>query len=299
MHTSLSHSPVYPRLASSLLALLLLVVSVHPAFAQRAERNVSDTVSMDANGTVYINNHDGAITVTPWDRNEVQYEARITHKRQEGVDNTKIRVDASSSSLRLETDFDDVPRDGLWGGRSAPNVFYILKVPVDASIVIDDHESTIDIRDLTGDVEIDTHDGSMTLTNLRGDVEIDTHDGSMELTNLTGEVEIDTHDSDLRATGLTGPFEIDTHDGDIDLTFASLNGPITIDSHDARATITFPPGTGFNLTADMGDDASIDVEPSLSVSKVRGGGMQGTANGGGPKIRVSSHDGDLQIREQG
>ncbi len=299
MHTSTSHSPVYPQLAASLLTLLLLVASVNPAFAQRAERNVSDTVAMDANGTVYIDNHDGAITVTPWDRNEVQYEARITHERQEGVDNTKIRVDASSSSLRLDTDFDDIPRDGMWGGRSAPNVFYTLKVPAAASIVIDDHESTIDIRDLAGDVEIDTHDGSMTLTNLTGNVEIDTHDGSMELANLTGEVEIDTHDSDLRATGLTGPLKIDTHDGDIEVEFASLNGPITIDSHDARATITLPAGAGFNLAADMDDDASIDVEPSLSVSKVRGGGIQGTANGGGPDIRVSSHDGDLQIREQG
>lgn len=298
MHISASRSSLYPRLATSLLTLLLLAASIHPAFAQRAERNVSDTVAMDADGTVYIDNHDGAITISPWDRNEVKYEARITHKRQEGVDNTKIRVDASSSSLSLDTDFDDIPRDGMWGGRSAPKVFYTLNVPASASIVIDDHESTIDIRDLTGDVEIDTHDGSMTLTNLSGEVEIDTHDGSMELANLSGEVEIDTHDSDLRATGLTGPLEIDTHDGDIEVEFASLNGPITIDSHDARATITLPAGTGFNLAADMGDDASIDVEPSLSVSNISGGGMQGAANGGGPEIRVSSHDGDLQIRER-
>jgi hypothetical protein len=299
MYTSTSHSPLDPRRAASLLTLLLLVASLHPAFAQSAERNVSDTVAMDADGTVYIDNHDGAITVTPWDRNEVQYDARITHKRQEGVDNTKIRVNASSTSLSLETDFDDVPRDGMWGGRSAPNVFYTLKVPVSASIVVDDHESTIDIRDLTGDVEIDTHDGSMTLANLSDDVEIDTHDGSMDLTNLTGEVEIDAHDSDLRATGLTGPLEIDTHDGDIEVEVASLNGSISIDSHDARARITLPAGTGFNLAADMGDDASISVEPSLSVSKVRGNGMRGAANGGGPEIRVSSHDGDLQIRERG
>ena len=299
MYTSTSHSPLYPRLAASLLTLLLLVASLNPTVAQPAERNVSDTVAMDADGTVYIDNHDGAITVTSWDRNEVQYEARITHKRQEGVDNTKIRVDASSSSLSLETDFDDIPRDGMWGDRSAPKVFYTLKMPASASIVVDDHESTIDIRDLTGDVEIDTHDGSMTLANLSGDLEIDTHDGSMELANLTGEVEIDAHDSDLRATGLTGPLEIDTHDGDIEVEFASLNGSISIDSHDARARITLAAGTGFNLATDMGDDASISVEPSLSVSKVRGNDMRGTANGGGPEIRVSSHDGDLQIRERG
>ena len=299
MYRSTSRSSLFQRLATSLLPLLLFVASVHPAFAQRAERNVSNTVTMNADGTVYIDNHDGAITVTPWDRNEVQYEARITHNRQEGVDETKIRVDGSSSSLRLETDFDDIPRDGLWDGRSAPKVFYTLKVPASASIVVDDHESTIDIRDISGDVEIDTHDGSVTLTNLSGAVEIDTHDGSMELANLTGPVEIDTHDSDLRATGLTGPFEIDTHDGDIDLTFAALNGPIIIDSHDARATVTLPPGAGFNLATDMGDDASIDVEPALSVSNIGRGGVRGTANGGGPEIRVSSHDGDLQIREQG
>lgn len=299
MHTSTSRSPLVARITASLFTLLLLVASLNPALAQSAERNVSDTVAMDADGTVYIDNHDGAITVTPWDRNEVQYEARITHKQQEGVDNTRIRVDASSSSLSLETDFDDIPRDGMWGGRSAPKVFYTLKVPAGASIVIDDHESAIDVRDLTGDVEIDTHDGSMTLTNLSGNVEIDTHDGSMELANLTGEVEIDAHDSDLRATGLTGPLEIDTHDGDIEVEFASLNGEITIDSHDARATITLPAGTGFNLAADMGDDANIDVEPSLSVSNMSGDGMRGAANGGGPEIRVSSYDGDLQIRERG
>lgn len=276
-----------------------LLVAVSGAHAQSAERTVSNTVSLNADGTVYIDNHDGAISVTPWDRDEVQYEARITHKRHEGVDNTRIRVDASSRSLRLESDFDDIPSEGFWGGRSAPKVYYTLKVPAAASIIIDDHESSIDIRDLSGAVEIDTHDGSMSLASLSGDVEIDTHDGSMDFTNLTGRLEIDTHDSDLRATGLRGPVEIDTHDGDIDLQFAALDGPITIDSHDARATITLPDGTGFDLDSDMGRDADLDIEPSLTVSNIGGDSIRGTANGGGPRIKVSSHDGELRIRTRG
>lgn len=287
------------RRVTALFFALLLAVSVPAAHAQPAERTVSDTVSLNADGTVYIENHDGAITVTPWDRSEVQYEARITHERQEGVDNTRIRVDASGRALRLETDFDDIPKENIWGGRSAPKVYYTLKVPAAASVVVDDHESSINIRGLSGRVEIDTHDGSMSLTDLSGDVEIDTHDGSVELANVTGSLEVDTHDSDVRAIGLRGPVEIDTHDGDIDMQFAALDGPITIDSHDARATITLPDGTGFDLDSDMGRDADLDIEPDLMVSNIGGDGIRGKANGGGPRIRVSSHDGELRIRTRG
>jgi len=283
-------------------AALLLASSLSPATAQRAERTVSDTVPLSETGTVSIDNHDGAITITPWDRAEVSFEARVTHSEQQGVDNTQIRVDRSSNRVSIVTDFEDVESSsrffGMVQNREAPDVDYTIRIPTGASLEIDDHESEISVDGLAGDVAIDTHDGRIDVRNHGGDLVIDSRDGDILLESIAGSVEIDTHDSPISARGLRGGVTIDAHDGDIDLEFAAVTGEIRIDSHDAEARLTLPADAGFDIATNMGDDADLDIEPSMSDVSIDDNRIRGSVNGGGPRIRVSSHDGRLSIRTQ-
>ncbi|PEN13779.1 hypothetical protein CRI94_06840 [Longibacter salinarum] len=285
-------------LSRFVLALLFFAAVASTVHAQDAERMVSDTVPLDANGTVSVDNHDGEIRITTWDRSEVSYEARIVHDEQDNIDQTKIRVQSSNGRVSIESDFDDVENDGFWGGRSVPDVYYTLRVPRTASVEIDDHGSDLTIEGLQGDVDVDKHDGEIVLSDIDGDVEIDTHDSPIRLSNIAGAVEIDTHDGSVEATGLQGPFEVDTHDGKIDAAFTSLNDGVEIDSHDARVILRLPAEAAFTLRTDMGDDARIDVEPEMNVESRDEGDLRATVNGGGPEIYVSSHDGSVTIRNQ-
>jgi len=285
-------------LSRFVIAVSLLVALPVGAQAQPAERTVVDTVPLDPDGTVSVENHDGEINISAWNRSEVRYEARIVHEHQETVDDTRIKLDASADEVEIESNFDDVEKSGFWSSRSVPEVYYTLSVPTGASVEIEDHGSSIRIEGVQGEVEIDSHDGGIQLSRIGGPVRIDTHDGAIDLRDINGAVEIDSHDGDVTASGLRGPLTVDTHDGRINAAFSSLDGPIEIDSHDARVRLTLPAGAAFTLRTDMGDDGNVGVEPEMSLTSMDEGEIEATVNGGGPEIYVSAHDGSLQIETQ-
>jgi DUF4097 and DUF4098 domain-containing protein YvlB len=264
------------------------------AHAQDTERTVTGTAPIAADGTVSLENHDGAITVSTWDRDEVEYEARIVHRDEEVVQKTEIRLESSSDEVSIRSETDD---GGFWENRSKPDIFYTVRVPAGASIEIDDHASEIRVEALQGDVDIDTHDGSIELRDIGGDVDIDSHDGRIQLAGIGGDLEIDTHDSPIDARGLNGALELDTHDGSVSFAFDTLTRDIELDHHDADITLIVPADAGFDLRTDT-HDAEISVEPEMSVSSMSDGNVRATVNGGGPEVYMSAHDGSLTINTQ-
>ncbi len=302
------------------LLLLLALLAATPARAQEA-RVFSDTVPLAADGSVTIDNHEGSITVTTWDRDEVQYEARVEAER--GADHperTTVAVSHSGRHLDLKTEYDKSGGGGFfgWNNQNIMPVHYTVKMPRTARLTIDDHESDIEVTGLQAELRIDTHEGPITvaggqgalridshdgeiaITDQQGDVVIDSHESRMRLQGVTGRVEIDTHDSEVTAEDLSGAFEMDTHEGRADLAFAALEqGGISIDSHDGTFTLTLPSEAGFDLDTDFNDDA--DLDSGFDLSALRAGGedevnYRGAVNGGGPRIRLSSHDGAFRLR---
>ena len=112
-----------------LLSLFLLVGMLPTTTTYAQAQRISDTVSLDADGSVSIDNHEGSITVTTWDRDAVQYEVEID--APEGSDqlrNTTIDVNHTSRSLHLATEQRDQGDDSRWfswnNGGDIPNVHY-------------------------------------------------------------------------------------------------------------------------------------------------------------------------------
>lgn len=317
------------RLLAFLAASFLLIA---PTAAQDAARTLSETVPLDADGEVTIDNHEGSITVTTWDRAEVQYEIRIMPTDEDPkAEKTRIDINHSDRRLSLTTSHsegDDESsvfgwsfEDGFqWGGTNIPAVHYTLTMPKTARLTLDDHESEIEVTGLQAPLRIDTHEGPITVASQRGDivldthesrmqlhdvqgrVEIDTHEGRMRLRDIDGRVEIDTHEGEVIAENLRGSFELNTHDGEADLSFAALTDDVSIDSHDARITLTVPAHAPFTLDTDFDDDADLTSDFDLSSIRIADEddddevNYRGAINGGGPLVYLSSHDGDFQLR---
>lgn len=301
-----------------LLLFSLSLLALLPARAQEA-RTVSDTVPLAAGGSVTIDNHEGSITVTTWDRDEVRYEARIEAERGAShPERTTVVVDRSDRHLDLRTEYEKSGGGFFgWNNQNIMPVHYTVTMPRTARLVIDDHESDIEVTGLGAELDIDTHEGPITVadqqgalridahesaiavTGQQGGLVIDTHESRMRLRDVAGRVEIDTHDGEVTAENLSGSFEMNTHDGRADLTFAALED-VRIDSHDGTFTLTLPPAAGFDLDTDFNSDA--DLEASFDLSALRLGdddaNYRGAVNGGGPRIRLSSHDGRFRLRER-
>src|SRR5271169_761462 len=90
---------------------MVLLLAASPAVA---DRTVSKTPPLAADGRVTIDTYKGSIRVTPWDRAEVAVEARIVpddscgseKDQKEWVEATEVVIEPSGRSVRIESDYD-------------------------------------------------------------------------------------------------------------------------------------------------------------------------------------------------
>jgi DUF4097 and DUF4098 domain-containing protein YvlB len=298
------------------LALLLfsaLALASAPAAAQDdapapAVKTYSDTVPLDADGRVRIDTYKGSVTITTWDRAEVQYDIRVEPAEDpEAVAQTEVKIDRSDRSIRFESDYDDVEGEegesrffGLIqmnsGSRSLPFVHYTLTIPRTATLQIDDYKSEIDVRDVAADVDLETYKGEIDLANLDGDLNLNTYKGTGEIEGLRGDLRLDTYKGRIEVEGLAGSARVDTYKGDVELDFVAFEDDTEVDTYKGDVRFTLPEGTGFDLDTDFGDRADLDADFPTVDLRAGDHDYRGPVNGGGPELELSSYKGSFEIR---
>ena len=258
-----------------------------PAQAQD-DKTLSFSESLDDDGTLIVETHKGSVTVTVWDRDEVEAEVRIVADGNDDlVEGTDVIVHHSGRTLRFETDYDvdaweDLRKRGIFGvlseGYSSPFVHYESRMPRTARLKIDDHKSEIRVTGLEADLTIDTH---------KGIVDVEDFDGALRL---------------------------DTHKGIVDVHFSRLADDSVVDTYKGTVTLVLPEDEGFDLYADLsrkGDlDSDFDVQDDRRRRDRDGDGYwdaddddddgdqiyRAEVNGGGPRLRLGTYKGRLALR---
>ena len=250
---------------------LALFLAASPA---AADRTVSKTLPMAADGKVTIDTYKGSIRVTPWDRAEVAVEARIVpddscgseRDQKKWVEATEVVIEPSGRNVRIESDYDKIEtRWGFFGGcTSRPFVHYKVSLPRTATLKIHDYKSDTDVKDFAGHLTIDTYKGSVSLV------------------------------------GLSGALDLKTYKGEVRAGFARLSGEVRAETYKGDVTLTLPAASAFELSADAGRRGEIvsDFEGTGPVRSSRRSGLRASAtvNGGGPRVTLSTDKGRLSIR---
>ena len=251
------------------LATLLLVAS--PAVA---DRTVSKTLPLAADGRVTVDTYKGSIRVSPWDRAEVAVEARIVaddscgseRDQKKWVEDTEVVIEPSGRNVRIESDYDKLETGWgfLHGCTSRPFVHYRISLPRAATLKIHDYKSDTDVRDFSGHLALETYKGSAALA------------------------------------GLSGSLDLKTYKGEVQAGFTRLSGAVNAETFKGDVTLTFPAGSAFELSADAGRKGEIvsDFEGTGPMRSSRRSGLRSSAsvNGGGPRVTLSTEKGRLSIR---
>ena len=249
------------RKASVIFCFLLAATAAHAA-----DKRIHKTASLAPNGSVSIDTHNGTIVVTTWNQPTVDVTARIEPGEwgsQEDVNDTDVKVTGSGSDVRIESDYSSVGTHITWFGisRNLPLVHYTISMPSTARLGITDHNASVRV------------------TGLRNDLHVSSHNGSVEVADLDGAADVETHNGDIRVSyaRFTRSSSFETHNGGID--------------------IRLPAGAKFHVNAN-GHHMDVDSEFPTMVSHVpREGRYVGDINGGGPELRVSTHNGSLRLRK--
>jgi hypothetical protein len=222
------------------------------------------TYPLAAGGRIELDNINGAVHITAWDRNEVKVDAVKYAGTKARLDEAKIEVDAGSDYVSIRTRYPDHDHLNIFdGGRNDPaEVEYTLSVPRGARLdEIKLINGPLDIHGVTAEVRASCINGKLLAEGLQGRVELKTINGRME-----------AHFERLADS----PVELTSVNGSLELILPS----------DAKAELE-----ASTVSGSIDDDFGLHVRHHRFV----GHDLRGELGGGGTHIRLSNVNGQIEI----
>jgi hypothetical protein len=245
-------------------ALLILTLGAHASDHRGAmTEEFHQTYALTADGRVELDNINGPVHITGWDRNEVKVDAVKYADTKERLDEAKIEIDSRNSSLSIRTKYPEHDQNWNWGSHNNPaSVEYTLTVPRAARLD-----------------------------------EIKLINGSLDITGVSGEVNASCINGRLEAHNLAGRARLSTINGRLDARFDQLAGhSVELNSVNGSVDLTIPSDSNAEVEAST-VSGSIDNDFGLHVNHHRfvGHDLRGELGSGGTHIRLSNVNGRVEV----
>ncbi|MDT7779578.1 MAG: hypothetical protein QOC99_2090 [Acidobacteriota bacterium] len=224
------------------------------------------TYPLAGGGRVALSNLNGSVKVFAWERNEVKVDAVKRAYTQERLSEAKIKVDASPSRVRIETEYPEYrwsDRDGERHENPA-SVEYTLTVP--RAAIID---------------------------------EIDLVNGGLSIEGVTGPVHASSVNGRVVAAGLTGAVNLSVVNGRLEASLDRLNdsGTVSLSAVNGALVVTIPSDSNALLHADtVHGQISNDFNLPVREGEYVGRDLEGRLGQGGAHVRLSNVNGSITIR---
>ncbi|HOW67327.1 MAG TPA: hypothetical protein P5186_03670 [Candidatus Paceibacterota bacterium] len=142
------------------------------------------TYPFSEKGEVRLDNVNGAVVITGWDRNEVKLDAVKRARVEADLPEVKIDVQASTDKISISTKYPQRKSFWIFGTRNnSTSVAYELKVPRQAHLAkISTVNGGIVISDVRGPVDASTVNGGLKIDGLHSECQLSTVNGSAEAT---------------------------------------------------------------------------------------------------------------------
>ena len=270
------------------------------------------TKPLNQGGRFSIENINGSVEISGWDRNEVDISGTKYARTKAYLDEMKIDVQASAGVVSIRT----VPP--VERSHSNAGAKYIIRVP--RRVAVDLAASTngsIQLSSVEGGARIRTSNGRVTAKSVKGLVDITTTNGNVDIVDVTGGARVATSNGTVEADNLHGEFNAKTTNGGIKARLfdipvnapvkaATSNGPVelTIDQvrSDVRAStnnghihLRLPSNTNARVearTSNSSISSELDVKGKVEWSKKH---LEGTLGSGGPHIDLSTSNGSIRL----
>lgn len=221
------------------------------------------TYAITPDGRVDLDNINGPVHISSWDRNEVKVDAVKYADTKERLDEAKIEIDAGKDYVSIRTKYPDHDHTWNWGSHNNPaSVEYTLTVP--------------------RTVRLD---------------EIKLINGSLDVTGVTGEVHASCINGRLEAHNLAGRATLETINGRLEAKFDQLAGQsVELSSVNGSVDLTIPSDSNAEVEAST-VSGGIDNDFGLHVSRHSfvGHNLRGELGKGGTRIRLSDVNGRVSI----
>jgi DUF4097 and DUF4098 domain-containing protein YvlB len=257
--------------AVSAVAAILLVPAAYSSDRQGSfTEEFHKVYPLTAQGRIELENINGPVHITGWDRDEVRVDAVKSAWSKERLDEAKIEVREGQNDISIRTRYPDHDRTFNFGNDDEHNnparVEYTITIPRQARLdEIKLVNGRLDIQDVAGEVRASCVNGRIQARNLQGPVSLETVNG-----------ELDASVDQLPSS---------------ELKLSSVNGRLRVTlPSDARAEIK-----ASTISGNISDDFGLPVIRHQYV----GHSLHGQLGGGGTLVRLSNVNGTIEIRHAG
>lgn len=177
----------------------------------------SRQVAAQATGTVRVSNVSGQITITAWDRSQVDVQGDYGP----GVERIDVNSFGDDVEIRVVMKERNWRNSSSWGDGEAR---LQIKVPVQAEL---------DASTVSGSISVRGNQGDQRLKSISGDVLSDVVGPDVVATTISGSVELTGtgHERQVRATSVSGDVRLRRMSGDIEA--RSTSGTLDIETSNA------------------------------------------------------------------
>ncbi|MFZ1931345.1 MAG: DUF4097 family beta strand repeat-containing protein [Candidatus Sulfotelmatobacter sp.] len=217
--------------------------------------------ALSPDGRVELENINGAVHISTWDQNEVKVDAVKYADSKEKLDEAHIDIDSGKDHISIRTKY---PEHDHWGSNNNPaSVEYTLTVPRAARLD-----------------------------------EIKLVNGALDVTGASGEVHASCVNGSLEAHNLSGQAELSTVNGRLEVTFNQLpSSQINLSSVNGAVEMTIPSDSKAEIEAStVSGRIENDFGLHLNRHQFVGNNLHGELGTGGPRIKLSSVNGRIEIR---
>ena len=255
---------------TAVMSCALLLAAGFAAGYEGYQETIDKKIPLSAGGTVSLENVNGDVTIEVWESSEVWVQAVKSASSPELLEMLKVKIDASSSAVRIDTEYpsnrrSEHDRHEHWKreDRGSSKVEYTLTIPRTA--VVDEVElvnGNLMIVGVEGGVEAETVNGNIVVRDGVGDASLSTVNGGIELY------------ADRLSYGES--IDLETVNGTLDLYLAASAGA------EIRAE---------SVNGKLRNDFGIDVHKGKYV----GSDLKGTIGGGGASVSLETVNGSITV----
>lgn len=221
------------------------------------------TYAITPDGRVELDNINGNVHISGWDRNEVKVDAIKYADTKERLEEAKIEIDSGKDYLSIQTKYPHRDQSWNWGSHDNPaSVEYTLTVP--------------------RTVRLD---------------EIKLINGELDVNGVSGEVRASCINGRLQAEGLAGRAKLSTINGHLEAKFGQLAGKsVELNSVNGSVDLTIPSDSNAEVEAStVSGGIHNDFGLHVNNHKFVGHDLRGELGNGGTEIHVSNVNGRIDI----
>jgi DUF4097 and DUF4098 domain-containing protein YvlB len=248
----------------------------------------------------------GGVEVTEGSGAQVEVRAEKVLRRGRATDIGFIVMQGNDGATicAVYEDDDECETDGIHGGRGRSwrdraTLRVTIQLPHGVRIRAASGNGDVSVSGATDEVVASSGNGRVRVNGSGGAVRASSGNGAVTVEGARGSVDVNSGNGDVSITTSIGPVSANSGNGDITVSMDALRSAeaMAFTTGNGRITVTLPSDYAADVDASTGN-GSIESDFPITVSgRITQSHVRGTIGKGGPRLRLVSGNGRIELRK--